>query len=321
MLLATAGTAALILVAVTSVRIARARLRYESWHLLHLYAYIGVGLSLPHELWTGADFLTSPLARLYWWTAYIVAAGCIVVFRLGLPAWRTLRHNVRVDRVVAEGHGVTSVYLRGRDLDRMPVRAGQFFHWRFLGRPGWTRAHPYSLSAAPQRTMMRITVKEAGDGSRDLRRLRRGTRVLLEGPYGRLTGAVRTRGRITLIACGIGITPMRSLLETEPYRPGEATLIYRARRTEDFTFAAEIDRLARSRGVRVAFVPGSRGPEGSWLPAGAGDEAAALLGIAPGIADSDVFVCGPEPWMAAVVACLDRVRVPADQIHLERFDW
>jgi DMSO/TMAO reductase YedYZ heme-binding membrane subunit len=75
MLLATAGTLLLVMVVVTSVRAARRRLRYESWHLLHLYAYLGVGLALPHQLWTGADFISSPVARAYWWTLYTVSAG------------------------------------------------------------------------------------------------------------------------------------------------------------------------------------------------------------------------------------------------------
>ena len=66
MLLALAGTAALAMVVVTSVKAARRRLRYESWHLLHLYAYLGVGLSVPHEIWTGADFATSATARRKW---------------------------------------------------------------------------------------------------------------------------------------------------------------------------------------------------------------------------------------------------------------
>ena len=45
-----------------AVRAARARLRYASWHLIHLYAYLGVGLALPHQLWTGQDFLSSTAA-------------------------------------------------------------------------------------------------------------------------------------------------------------------------------------------------------------------------------------------------------------------
>jgi DMSO/TMAO reductase YedYZ heme-binding membrane subunit len=69
MLLATAGTLALVMVVVTSIRAARRKLRYESWHLLHLYAYAGVGLALPHQLWTGTDFIGNAAATVYWWTS------------------------------------------------------------------------------------------------------------------------------------------------------------------------------------------------------------------------------------------------------------
>lgn len=320
MLLATAGTIALIMVAVTSVRVARARLRYESWHLLHLYAYLGVGLSLPHEIWTGNDF-SAPLASAYWWTLYILAAGALLTFRIGIPLTRSVRHSLRVHAVVAETPGVTSVYLTGRNLHRLPVRAGQFFNWRFLGHHGWTRAQPYSLSAAPRQELLRITVKDLGDGSRSVQRLRVGTRVLIEGPYGRLTGAVRRRSHVAMIASGIGITPLRALLESEPYRPGEATLMYRASTAADFTFERELAQLARARGVRLFYLPGRRGPHDSWLPPAQVDPVTALLQMAPHIVVSDVFVCGPEPWMDAVTATLDAVGVPADQVHLERFGW
>ena len=75
MLLATAGTALLVMIVATSIRRARRRLRYESWHLLHLYGYLGVGLAIAHMLWTGADFLTYPLATVYWWTLWALVAA------------------------------------------------------------------------------------------------------------------------------------------------------------------------------------------------------------------------------------------------------
>ena len=174
MLLALAGTVCLVMVVVTSVKAARRRLRYESWHLLHLYAYLGVGLALPHQLWTGQQFLGSPGRTVFWWTAWAVAAGAILVWRVGLPAYRTLRHDLRVTSVVREADGVVSVYVTGRDLHALQVEAGQFFTWRFLAGPGWSRAHPYSLSAAPDGRSLRITVKDLGDGSRDVARLRPG---------------------------------------------------------------------------------------------------------------------------------------------------
>ena len=321
MLLATAASAALVLVAVTSVRAARARLRYESWHLLHLYAYLGVGLALPHELWTGADFVSSGAARAYWWFCYILTVGCIVAFRLGLPVWRSVRHDLRVEAVVPESPGVTSIYIRGRQLERMPVQAGQFFLWRFLGAPGWTRAHPFSLSAAPRPGLLRITVKELGDGSGDVIGIKPGTRVLVEGPYGRLTGQMRRRRHLTMLACGIGITPMRALLESEYYLPGEAVLIYRASSPSDLTFYREFEHLARRRGVAVHYLVGRRGNGSSWLPSGYGDDLAALRALAPDVVRSDVYVCGPTPWMAAVTDALERVSVPSEHIHLETFSW
>jgi predicted ferric reductase len=326
MLLAVAATAALILVVVTSVRKARAKLRYESWHLLHLYAYLGVGLSIPHEIWTGADFASGP-ARLYWWSAYAASAGAVLIFRIGVPLWRTLRHQLVVDQVVTEAPGVISVHLRGRHLDELPVRAGQFFIWRFLDGPGWTRGHPYSLSAAPAGNRLRITVKDLGEGSARLARLTPGTRALIEGPYGRLTSDVTTSGRVTLLASGIGITPLRALLDdlAHPHgAPDDITLIYRVRDEREIVFRRELDEFARSRGVRVFYVAGGRAArEGTWLPAQAAhlSDEQALTQLVPGIAEQDVYICGAQGWMDAAVAAARAAGVPDERIHLERFTW
>ncbi|MFI2647170.1 ferric reductase-like transmembrane domain-containing protein [Micromonospora fulviviridis] len=323
MLLATAALALLVLVVVTSVRAARRRLRYESWHLLHLYAYLGVALALPHQLWTGADFLASPLARAYWWTVYLLALASVLVWRLGLPAWRSLRHRIEVAAVVPEAPGITSVWLRGRDLHRLPVRAGQFLLWRFLDGPGWSRAHPYSLSAPPNGDLMRITVKDLGDGSARAAALRPGTRVLVEGPYGRLTGERWRGGGITMLACGVGITPLLALLWELPYAPGQAVLLYRARTPEDLAFRAELDRLAAERGLVVHHLVGPRAGRPSWLPAHAEglSDAEALRRLSPGVAGHDVFLCGPDGWVDAARAAIRAAGVPDAHTHHERFAW
>jgi predicted ferric reductase len=324
MLLATAATALLVMVVVTSVKVARKKLRYESWHLLHLYAYLGVGLSIPHEVWTGADFISSPVARLYWWTLYAAALGAVLVYRVGLPVYRSVRHRLVVSAVVPEGPDVVSVYLRGRHLHELPVAAGQFFTWRFLDGPGWSRAHPYSLSAVPVGDQLRITVKDLGDSHPRLRRMTPGTRVLVEGPYGRLTAAARTRRKITLLASGIGITPMRALLEDLPYSPGDATLVYRARSEQDLVLKNELDALARSRGARVYYAVGPRRRDrSSWLPASAGNlsDSAALRQLVPDIREHDVFLCGAQEWMDSARAAVLKTGVPPERIHLERFGW
>ncbi|MGW1208103.1 ferredoxin reductase family protein [Streptomyces sp. NPDC002499] len=323
MLFATIGTTAVIMVVVTSVRAARRRLRYESWHLLHLYAYLGTAFTFPHMIGDGADFHEA-WARAYWWTLYLFGGGVTLVYRLAWPLWRSLYHRLRVEEVRPEGDGVFSVVMRGHRLDRLRTESGQFFIWRFLDGPGWSRGNPYTLSAAPTARHLRITVKIAGDGSERQARLKPGTRVLIEGPYGTLTARRRRHPRMLLIAAGIGVTPMRALMEDTPYRPGEAALLYRYTEAEHAVFADELRQIAAARGVELHFMPGARRADDSWLPAGIGthiDDAQVLRELVPDVADRDVYVCGPPAWLSAVRKATRRAGVHRDSLHTEEFAW
>ena len=321
MLIADAGTVCLVLVVVTSLRAARLRLRYESWHLMHLYAYLGVGLALPHQLWTGQELVSSPGRTVFWWTAWAAAAGAVLVWRVGLPLARNLRHQLRVTSVVHEAPGIVSVQVSGRRLDRLRVDAGQFLTWRFLGRRGWTRANPYSLSAAPDGRSLRITVGAVGDGSGTLATLRPGDRVLFEGPHGRLSARSRTQRRVALIGAGVGMAPLRALAEGLDYAPGEALLLQR--HTDDPLFERELDLLSHERGLHLLRLPGRRRHPGSWLGDGVGpaSDLDALRYWIPDLAQRDVYVCGPAGWADLVCSDLMLAGLPPDQLHLETFQW
>jgi predicted ferric reductase len=321
MLLATAGTLCLFLVVLTSIKAARRRVRYESWHLLHLYAYLGVGLALPHQLWTGQQFTASPWKTVFWWTAWAVTAGAVLLWRIGHPVWLNLRLRLRVTSVVPEGSGIYSVYVTGRRLDRLVVEPGQFFSWRFLAGPGWSRANPYSLSASPDGRSLRITVRALGEGSASVASLRPGVRVLVEGPFGRLSARARTQRKVALIGAGVGITPLRSLAEGLEYSPGDALLIERY--TAQPLFAAEVDVLAEERGLQVLRLPGRRRRPDSWLGSGMGevDDVTALRYWVPDIADRDVYVCGPPQWTDLVRRDLSTAGLSPDRLHIENFSW
>jgi predicted ferric reductase len=321
MLLAAAGTAGLFMVVLTSVRAARRRLRYESWHLMHLYAYLGVGLALPHQLWTGQQFTDSPAKAVFWWTAWIATAIAVLVWRVGRPLWLNLRHRLRIASVSEEGEGIWSIRLTGRSLDRLPVEAGQFFVWRFLGRAGWTRANPYSLSAAPDGRSLRITVQSVGDGSSASRALVPGARAIVEGPFGRLGARARTRPRVALIGAGVGTAPLRALAEGLPYAPGEA--IFLERFTSRPLFSEEINALRDQRGLQVLRVPGHRRAPGSWLGDGVGpaDDLTALRYWIPDVAERDVYLCGPKNWTDLVERTLAAAGVPPARLHIETFAW
>jgi predicted ferric reductase len=327
MVTATISLTLLVAVAVTSVRAARNKLGYERWHLVHLTAYAAVALSLPHQLADGSDIAGHPPERAYWLGLYLLTAGSIVWWRALVPLARSIRHAPYVEQVVPEAPGVWSVWIRGRSLDRLGAQAGQFFHWRFLARGLFLAAHPWSLSAAPGATRLRITVRELGDHSSRLTQLKPGTRVLIEGPYGAFTADRRQRRRVALVAAGIGITPVRALAEelcTAPGSvPGDVTLIYRADSADQLALGHELDVLAQQTGMGLHFLVGPP-VRGSWLP---GDvtrghpDGATVAALVPGLHLHDVYVCGPGRWMDLVHASLVEAGVPSDQVHDERFAW
>lgn len=332
MLLATAGSAALIGVVATSIRAARRRMRYESWHLIHLYAYLGVGLALPHQLWTGVDFTASAPAAVFWWGLWIAAAGAIMVWRIGFPLVRSWRHGLVVDRVVRETPTVVSLQLRGRELDRLGLRAGQFCQWRFLGAPGWTRAHPFTVSAVPTPTSVRLTLRESGDGTRSLARVRPGARVLIEGPYGVMLAHRRTHRDVLLLAAGVGLTTMRGLAEEilaeDPSdgpggrRRPSVVVLHRIRDRAEALFVGEFASAARAGGLRVYGLLGRRNPVSGWWGGQRPIDPTAELGRAVrDIRHREVYLCGPGDWMRAVRRSLGDLGVADHHIHAEEFSW
>ena len=316
-LMSIVGLALFLAIAVTSVRAARRRLSRETWYSIHLYAYLAVALSFAHQLAVGSDFVDDPLARVWWSALYAAVFGTILVWRVGRPIAFNLRHGLRVHSIRREADGVVSLYISGRHLDRIDAEPGQFFLWRFLAGTSWAKAHPYSLSAAPNDRYLRITVKDLGDDSHKVQLLRPGIRVFAEGPYGTFTPERRTRRRVVMIAGGIGITPIRGIVEALDAAPGEITLLYRAASNGDVAFAKELTALAERRGIRLQFLIG---PE-------IGDDQTDRLGVpalramVPDIAEHDVFVCGPPAMVDAVRRRLHALRVPRDRVHFERFAY
>ncbi len=307
------GTALVVLVAVSSIVIVRRRLRYETWYLVHLTAYAGIFLGWLHQIPTGNEFITNSAAA-YWTALYLVTLALVILFRLAQPALHAFRYQLRVAEVNQESPTVVSLRITGRHLDRMGARAGQFFLWRFVTwRLVW-QSHPFSLSAAPDGQSLRITVKSLGDFTSRISEIRPGTRVVGVGPFGLFTDAVRRRDRVVLIAGGVGITPIRSLLEE---MSGDLVLIYRVVHDTEIVFRAELEALAQERGIRLCYVTGDhRAPGGEQLMSS--DHLRELI---PDIAQREVYVCGPPAMSSVVESQVRRAGVPPRYIHNESFAY
>ncbi|WP_376736277.1 ferredoxin reductase family protein [Streptomyces broussonetiae] len=312
-LLGMLAAAVIVVIGVTSTRPLRRRLRYEVWHGLHLLLYVALGLSFVHQLQETTTFTSSAFATAYWWLMWLFAFGALLAGRLALPLWRNAYHRFRVVAVIPESDDAVSVYVTGRHLDKLPARAGQFCIWRFPGHHHWWLANPFSLSAAPTGQGLRLTAKAAGRASAGLRDLTPGGRAFVEGPYGAFTSLHRSRPGALLIAGGVGITPVRAMLE-EQTTGGDVVVLYRVRSEADAVLLNEVRHLVELRGGRLHLLTGRTGESG--VPP---FDPANLHQLVPDIAERDVYVCGPPAMTTAVLSALRELRVPARQVHAERF--
>jgi predicted ferric reductase len=312
----------LIAVVVTSVVAVRRRFSYEGWHLIHLLSYVSVAFALPHQLSVGGVLAEGTVQRVYWIALYVLALGSIVTFRFTEPLVSSLRHRMRVAAVTTIAPGVTTIQFEGHSLRGLEASGGQFFIWRFWTPRTWWHSHPISLSAMPTNSSARITVRDLGKGSAQLSTVPVGTRVGIEGPYGLFSTAARTSRKLAILAAGIGVTPVRALLEHASFAPGEATILLRASTPEETYHWDEIRSIAAAKGAACYSMVGHR-PRGvnSWISSADTQRGVTLQSTFPDLVDSDVYLCGPTAWLDIVEAEVRATGVPSHQIHSERFDW
>jgi predicted ferric reductase len=315
MITASVGTAILVAVVVSSLVAVRRRLRYEAWYFIHLSVYAGVLLAYFHQVLTGNEFAAHPVQRDYWYGLYLFVLALVIGFRVLAPAIGFWRHRLRVVEVRRESPRVVSIYMRGRNLPHLRGRGGQFFLWRFLTRSRWWQAHPFSLSAAPDGRSLRITVKDVGDYTKLIGELSPGTRVLVEGPFGTFVPVEDGIGGVALIAGGIGITPLRAMVD-ELIASGRAvTLIYRVLEEEDLVLRDELVPYETEGKLVVVNIVGDRSkPGGERLLS-----SQHLLELVPDLVEREIFLCGPPAMMRHVRASLVPLGIPNRRIHVERF--
>jgi predicted ferric reductase len=307
------GFLLLLAVIAASIPWVRRKLRYESWHFIHLATYVALWLSFGHQVESGGDFSNRALYT-YWYALNGGVVGIYFVYRFVRPFAVWYRHRFVVSRVVQESPDVWSVYITGRNMKSFRFESGQFATLHLLTRGLWA-GHPFSFSQEYDGSTLRFSIKALGDGTALIARLTPGVRVLIDGPLGAFTSQKARTDKFLLIGGGIGITPLRAIAGSLAPKGADIVVLYGARTKEHMALLEELSGKVSSTHVFLSQEEGA-------LPPGAvrGQiDTSAIRTLVPDVAQRDVYVCGPTPMMDALIKSLREIGVPSAQIHSERF--
>jgi predicted ferric reductase len=315
MALTTVGAGLIAVVIVSSLRAFREKLSFETWYFVHLTAYVGLAMSFSHQITLGSLLSTDRTVRAFW-VLLSIYAFAVALFGRWISVMSAARHPLRVASIDRINSDTVAVVLGGRNIDRYTGDAGQFIMMRSLIHGQWWKVNPYSLSAAPSTEGMRVTIKDRGDASAAIARLRVGDRVAVEGPYGITTPDIFQGRRPLMIAGGVGITPVRAMLERLDEN-SQPLVLLRGRNEQDIPHLEEIAQLTKERGGEVLTLLGRT----AALKVNDPFSPQILRGIVPFLDDCVVFVCGPTSLTFAARKGLKEAGVPTSRIHLELPWW
>ena len=314
--LAIVGYILLVVIVLSSVSIVRKKAKYELWYGLHLLNYVVLGIVFWHQVAHGLTLSSVEWFLYMWYGLHILVVVHLLINRFALGAWLWWRHWFYVERIEREAGSVTSVYISGRHMERFRFEPGQFAKWRFLQKGLWREEHPFTISQAYNGITLRLSVKAVGDFTSRLDGLVLGSRVLISQPLGDFTLELARHSRLLLVGGGIGITPLRAMLEAAP-DDMEVDMVYVVQAEQDAVFLSELKNLTQPRNKRLHLVTTrERAPEADYKLFESG-----ILSKVLSDSPSSVYICGPDSMVDDVSQYLRELGVDDRDIHTERFSF
>ncbi len=298
-------------------------IRYETWHALHIaLALIAVAAGLAHMVGWGL-YLESPMKRTLWIGLTLFWIGLLVYVRVVKPLF-LLRRPYRVSEIRRERGDSITLAMAPDGHAGFRFKPGQFGWLTLWGSPFQITGHPFSFSSSAVATDGRVemTIRNLGDFTSRIASVPPGQLVFLDGPYGAFTTNSEPADMLVLIAGGVGVTPMMSIVRTfadnGDKRP--VLLLYGSRTYEEITFREELETLTGRLDLKVVHV--LQNPHEGWSgERGFIDAEILRRHLPPPYAAHEYFICGPNVMMDGIERALSALEVPMSRYHSERYSF
>ncbi|HYQ89129.1 MAG TPA: ferredoxin reductase family protein [Candidatus Binatia bacterium] len=297
------------------------RLPYEKWRRLHNPIALAIlMLGFAHSLAAGDDMHGAAL--FVWASVMAVALGFLLYSRVVRPRL-LLRHAFRVVEVKPEAPRVWTLTLEPQGNRPFRFAPGQFQFLRLHGAEIPPEEHPFTVASSPARPdRIAVTIKESGDFTAGIGRVRPGDRATVHGPFGRFSHTLHADDEnLVFVAGGVGITPLMSMLRymRDRREPRRVMLAYASRSAADVLFADELEVMQAGGYPVLNLVHVLAEAPSSWAGETGMLDADRLLALCGGAGDKAFYVCCPPPMAASLIRGLRRSGVSLGRIHTDYF--
>jgi predicted ferric reductase len=311
-----------IALVVTALWRAALKIEYEAWHLIHVvFAVVAVTAGVVHMVGSGF-YLVDPWKRALWIGLTIFWIGLLLYVRIVKPLFM-LRRPYRVTEVRKERGDTSTLVMQPVGHPGFRFSPGQFGWLTLWGSPFKITAHPFSFSssAAAANGRVEMTIRKLGDFTSEIHKVPVGQRVYLDGPYGAFTSGNPADMHV-LIAGGIGVTPMMSMIRTLADRGDKrpVILLYGVQDWDSITFREELEALKARLNLTIVHVL-AKPPAGWTGEQGFINAEMFKRHLLPPYADHEYFICGPNVMMDAIEKALGEMNVPMSKYHSERYSF
>lgn len=313
----------LVALSLTSLFRKPIRLQYGPWMVIHYLLAFGVSaLALAHVL-AARGYSSNGVVRAVMIGYFIGFLVPTLRYRLW-EYYRMLSTPWEVVENRDEGARTRALVVKPVGHEGFEFHPGQFA-WIATGHPVTSEQHPLSIASSAERgpdRRIEFAIRDLGDWSgRRVPQLAVGSRVYLNGPFGGLSIDREPGQGFVLIAGGIGITPLRSMILTMKDRGDmrPVVLLYAARNLEAVAYRQELEIVQGQMNLKLVLVLAE--PRGDWAgERGFIDGALLKRHLPPHCMWFQYFVCGPTSMLDVMEEQLTALRLPRSRVHGERFD-
>ncbi len=311
---------ALALLVVLSFGRKALRVAYEWWQWSHgVLAKVILIAALAHIWLVGGFSAETPMRALIGF--YVVLIGGIALYFEGIRPLRLWSRPWELVENRVESDDTRTLLLKPVGHKGFSFAPGQFAWLNTGTTPFQKDSHPISMSTAPGE-VVGFTVKDLGDWSGQVvPGLKPGARVWVDGPFGVFSPDRAPGPGYVLIGGGVGVTPLVSMCEAMAARGDGRPVFffYGSQQENKLRFRARLAELSGRAQLKMVYALEDP-PEGWTGESGFFDAIKIRKHLPEGYHEYQFLVCGPAAMMDAMEEVLEKLGIPQERVHTERFD-